>query len=372
MKNVAIFDFRKRISQNNSQVVARHANYANVLFEKSTQQSRLIIFQIAGKNISSDKTASFSFQNISLIQFVLMLLNKKFANRVFATHDVKLVVTGDPWLSASVARSIIKSTSTSSIKIQTQIHADLEKPTNRLSYKYVKHHIEKGNLLRSHSVRVTNFMQKEKVVDTFKLDSSKVFASALPLNIDYEKVVIRNPETRPFTIGFVGRIHEERGLDFQVELIEYLAPKLVDLKFVFIGGGHRENWLKNRVKEMKLLPRTTFLGEITAAEMENAWAKVGILVSTAPKESYGRAIRESLVHGIPVLSRNTLGLQSLVDELGGEGISLLAEDLQDEQIMAQIKQLRCSEIGKKYFDYMLINDRNSVDLLINSWLDLVK
>jgi glycosyltransferase involved in cell wall biosynthesis len=372
MRNVAIFDFRKRISQKDLQVVARHAHYANLLYKESNQQSRLIVLQIGSKKVTSKHSVYFSFQKVSLFQFALMLVNKKYTNKIFASHDVKLIVTGDPWLSASAARFAIKKRSNNSPKIQIQIHADLEIPKNRISFRYLRYQIEKRNLERSDSVRVTNLMQRNKVIHVYGLEPSKVFASALPLNIIYEEVVVQDPETRPFTIGFVGRLHDERGVDFQIEIIKYLAPKLVDLKFVFIGGGCRENWLKSRIKEMNLLSRTTFLGEITSAKMENAWAKVGILVSTAPKESYGRAIRESLVHGIPVLSRNTLGLQSLVAEVGTEGIIKLGEDLEDGQILAQVEHLRRVKIGKKYFDLMLINDRNNVDVLIASWLSLIK
>jgi len=372
MRNVAIFDFRKRISQKDSQVVVRHAHYANLLFKESAQQSRLIVFQIGSKKVSSAHSTCFSFQKVSFLQFALMLVNNKYTNKIFASHDVKLIVTGDPWLSASAALFAINQKSNNSPKIQIQIHADLEIPKKRISFKYFRYQIEKRNLERADSVRVTNLMQRDKVIQQYGLEPCKVFASALPLNIVYEKVVVRNPETRPFTIGFVGRLHNERGMDFQIDIVKYLAPKLVDLKFVFIGGGYRENWLKSRIKEMNLLTRTTFLGEINSTKMEDAWSKVGILVSTAPKESYGRAIRESLVHGIPVLSRNTLGLQSLVAEFGSEGVIQLGEDLEDGQILAQIERLRRVKIDKKYFDLMLINDRNNVDLLIASWLSLIK
>jgi hypothetical protein len=57
-----------------------------------------------------------------------MLVNNKYTNKIFASHDVKLIVTGDPWLSASAALFAIKQKSNNSPKIQIQIHADLEIP----------------------------------------------------------------------------------------------------------------------------------------------------------------------------------------------------------------------------------------------------
>jgi hypothetical protein len=43
------------------------------------------------------------------------------------------------------------------------------------------------------------------------------------------------------------------------------------------------------------------------------WQDIGVLVSTAPSESYGRTIRESLAQGVPVWAFTSTGVTQLMD-----------------------------------------------------------
>jgi glycosyltransferase involved in cell wall biosynthesis len=55
------------------------------------------------------------------------------------------------------------------------------------------------------------------------------------------------------------------------------------------------------------LAKATFTGALTNKEVQEKWAEIGVLLSTAPYESYGLAMREALLHGVPIVSKENAG-----------------------------------------------------------------
>ena len=73
--------------------------------------------------------------------------------------------------------------------------------------------------------------------------------------------------------------------------------------------------------------------------MENAWERIGILVSTAPSESYGRSLREALMHGVPVWSTDTRGLRDLIQEYPSGAIRKIVLDNSEAEIIEDLTYL---------------------------------
>ena len=61
----------------------------------------------------------------------------------------------------------------------------------------------------------------------------------------------------------------------------------------------------------KELPSAVFTGPLTNQEVQKKWIDIGVLLSTASYESYGLAMREALLHGVPVVSKENAGATEL-------------------------------------------------------------
>jgi glycosyltransferase involved in cell wall biosynthesis len=62
------------------------------------------------------------------------------------------------------------------------------------------------------------------------------------------------------------------------------------------------------------LPCAVFLGSLKNSEVQETWSGIGVLLSTAPFESYGLAMREALLHNVPVVSRRNAGSLELKEK----------------------------------------------------------
>jgi glycosyltransferase involved in cell wall biosynthesis len=72
-----------------------------------------------------------------------------------------------------------------------------------------------------------------------------------------------------------------------------------------IGDGPLATRMKSE------LPKAIFTGLLSNQEVQKKWVGIGALLSTAPFESYGLAMREALLQGVPVVSRENAGAVQL-------------------------------------------------------------
>jgi hypothetical protein len=68
-----------------------------------------------------------------------------------------------------------------------------------------------------------------------------------------------------------------------------------DFKVIIIGSGNQKSNFLARLKSIISTSRVIYLGQLSERELNNAWNKIGVLVSIAPVESYGRVMREALL-----------------------------------------------------------------------------
>jgi glycosyltransferase involved in cell wall biosynthesis len=118
----------------------------------------------------------------------------------------------------------------------------------------------------------------------------------------------------PKTIGFVGRIQPERGLEFFYDFAKMIFNIDPTIKFLIVGDGSSRKSFEELLEKSIPKNQIEFMGHLPLEELEKVWERIGVLVSTAPSESYGRALREALIHGVPVWSTDTRGLRDLIQE----------------------------------------------------------
>jgi glycosyltransferase involved in cell wall biosynthesis len=99
----------------------------------------------------------------------------------------------------------------------------------------------------------------------------------------------------------VGRLHSERGIKECPAIFKDLKVARPESKVLLIGDGPERAWLESQLGGFE--PKPEFTGSLTQSDIREQWPKIHVLLSCAPFESYGMALREALVNGVFVVAR---------------------------------------------------------------------
>jgi glycosyltransferase involved in cell wall biosynthesis len=141
----------------------------------------------------------------------------------------------------------------------------------------------------------------------------------LPLWIDTELYAPGGSRAeRPFTVGYVGRLAEEKGVD---TLLDALS-RVERARALLVGDGPSRAALHRRARALEVSDRVGWTGYVPHAEMPAAYRRMDVLVvpsKTVPswKEQFGRVVGEALACGVPVVTSDSGELPRLVDATGG-------------------------------------------------------
>lgn len=126
------------------------------------------------------------------------------------------------------------------------------------------------------------------------------------------------PASRPFTIGFVGRLVEEKGVYI---LLDALAGLQGEWRAHWVGGGPLRAALEQRASELGIAERLSFLGQVPSTEMPHIYPSFDVLVLpslTRPnwKEQFGRALIEAMACGVPVIGSDSGAIPDVIGSAG--------------------------------------------------------
>ncbi len=123
---------------------------------------------------------------------------------------------------------------------------------------------------------------------------------------------------RPFTIGYFGRLVEEKGVRL---LLEAVAKLTGDWTLLLLGGGPLRSDLEILATVLGIADRVTFLGQVASTEMPTLYHQIDVLALpslTRPnwKEQFGRVLVEAMSSGIPVVGSDSGAIPSVVGQGG--------------------------------------------------------
>ncbi|MHB1319041.1 MAG: glycosyltransferase family 4 protein [Anaerolineae bacterium] len=126
-----------------------------------------------------------------------------------------------------------------------------------------------------------------------------------------------NPD-RPFTIGYAGRLVEEKGL---FVLAGALAQLGGDWRMRFYGDGPLAASLQERVEALGLATRVSWHTRIPSREMPSVYAGLDVVVLpslTRPNwmEQFGRVLIEAMACGIPVVGSDSGEIPHVIGDAG--------------------------------------------------------
>ena len=372
--SVLILDPRGVVLDGKNDVIERHGSYGKELAKQNKGLVyKLNVFSASTEKINTAKNNnSFEILGVSKPAFNAY----KFARRAYKYIElenisVELFVVGDPWesyWSAYFLNRFLKK----KIPIQIQVHGDIADPRwRRINLKNrIRYSLAKFSLPKASSVRAVTKYQAENLVTAFGIKKERIVVVPVPINVFSKTVALKT--IRPKTIGLIGRIHQDRGIWEFIELVRILNLSFKDFKVVVIGDGPSKDKFLLKLESVIPKNRIIYLGQLTESELRKAWTKIGVLVSMAPVESYGRVMRESLIAGVPVWATASAGVKDLMDSCKKGEVKLLDLGKSASSLDKDFKSLLKTKVNSDFSKRFSKENNTYAAKLAISWINTIK
>jgi glycosyltransferase involved in cell wall biosynthesis len=124
----------------------------------------------------------------------------------------------------------------------------------------------------------------------------------------------RRPAPQP-TVGYVGRISPEKGIDVALRALARLREEGLDASFQIAGGspdGHRRE-LEALAAELGLADRVEFLGPLDVEGLKRFYAGLhALVVPSVWEEPAGLVLVEGALAGVPLVASRVGGIPEIV------------------------------------------------------------
>jgi glycosyltransferase involved in cell wall biosynthesis len=370
-KTVIVLDPRGVILSGGLDVMKRHEIYSRSLdlFENDL---KFVVIS------SGEKPASTAVEEINLEFYSISNPTLNFFRFAFKSKglisrmnlDVKLLIVGDCWESYWSA-FILNKFLNRDIPIQIQVHGDIADPGwRRINLKNrVRYSLAKFSLSKVTSVRAVTRYQAENLVNAFGIGKEKIVVVPVPINVIGKLVALKSE--RPKTIGLIGRIHQDRGIWDFLQLIRVLNSCSKDFKVIVVGDGPSKDKFLLKLESVIPKNRITYLGQLPESELRKAWKRIGVLVSMAPVESYGRVIRESLIAGVPVWATESAGVKDLMDNCKKGEVKLLDLSTSDASLDKDFRSLLKTKVNSEFSKRFIKENNTYAAKLAKSWINTI-
>ena len=172
------------------------------------------------------------------------------------------------------------------------------------------------------------------------------------------------------TIGVVGRLHQEKGINYLIEAIKIASKTVACIELIIIGGGPEMNKLKTQASQLGLVENVNFVGH---QEEINKWLeKFDIYVNSSLRESMPLTVIEAMAVSLPVIATRVGGIPEVVDN-GVSGILVPPNDprsLADAIIKLCNNPRQRKEMGQ--VGRMIVEQKFSQKEMIDSYETLFK
>jgi glycosyltransferase involved in cell wall biosynthesis len=369
---VVILDPRGVILSGGADVIERHNSYALHLSKGDPKNNISLMILTAGSSqVKIQQSRGLYLEVISKPTFNSIKFAKAALRKIRSKNlDVKLLVAGDPWESFWSAY-LLNKLSSKKVPIQIQLHGDIANPTwkkislqNRIRFNFAKFSMSKAN-----GIRAVSNSQALKVAKIFKIKKTQI--CVIPVPINNLRLTSSISSKRPKTLGLIGRIHNDRGVYSFIKLVKSLTVVRDDFTVVIAGGGPEESRFLEEIKELLPKSRIRFLGHLPEKELKKVWKGIGVLVSTAPAESYGRVMREALVAGVPVWAMKSSGVEDLISMAGKDAVKILDLTKSNHELSVELDRLLKSKVLLSFRKQFIKDNSTYAQLLAKSWVDLI-
>ena len=183
-------------------------------------------------------------------------------------------------------------------------------------------------------------------------------------NINKEKLnKIRqelNINERDFIILYIGRLGEEKNVDFLIDNQEYFVNKNKNIKLIIVGSGPDYEKYQEKVKKLKLQNNIILTGKVPHEDIPYYYNLGNVFVTASTTETQGLTVIEAMSASIPVVCiddesfRNTVvhGLNGYLFKNEKEYKNYINQLIEDKYIikkMGKQAKIEADQYSSKYY-----------------------
>jgi glycosyltransferase involved in cell wall biosynthesis len=121
-------------------------------------------------------------------------------------------------------------------------------------------------------------------------------------------------ENRPFTVGYFGRLVEEKGVRL---LLEACAALEGEWRLLLLGGGPLRDELEQTARALGIADRVAFHAQVPSTDIPGWYQRIDALALpslTRPnwKEQFGRVLVEAMASGVPVIGSDSGAIPGVI------------------------------------------------------------
>jgi len=170
----------------------------------------------------------------------------------------------------------------------------------------------------------------------------------------------RTPRARSgiFTIGYVGRIRAEKGVDVLVRAAAKLAAQGLEFRIVVAGDGPQRAECENLARHLGVAQRFDWLGTVERQQLPELYRSFDVVAVPSRWEGFGLVAAEAMLHGAPVVAARTGGLPEIIEdgatgllfEPGDEaGLATALRRIQEDPVLAANCAARAGARAARWF-----------------------
>ncbi|HXL73609.1 MAG TPA: glycosyltransferase, partial [bacterium] len=125
---------------------------------------------------------------------------------------------------------------------------------------------------------------------------------------------------------FMGRVAEEKNIDFLLKVVNRLKDKVPNLRFLIAGEGAAKKRLEKMVEELQLQDVVHFAGYLSKEDWRDCYAASDLFVFASITETQGLVVTEAMAAGTPVVAVGEMGIKDVMANSKGGLVTKLDED----------------------------------------------